>query len=110
MARFIPENYFLLPSYNSHASVNIVHRQPWSRMEAGMSGRQPAGADALTPWFNPPDDGRSGRRALTRERAAAEALTVIDADGARPLSMRAVAARPACSTTGEQLRADRRRI
>jgi TetR/AcrR family tetracycline transcriptional repressor len=60
-------------------------------MEAGMAGRQPA--DALTLWFNPPVNGESGRRALTRERVVAEALTVIAADGAQSLSMRALAAR-----------------
>jgi AcrR family transcriptional regulator len=62
-------------------------------MEAGMAGQQPADADALTLWFNPPDDGQSGRRALTRERVVAEALTVIAADGAQSLSMRGLAAR-----------------
>jgi Bacterial regulatory proteins, tetR family len=44
-------------------------------------------------WFNPPDTGDSPRRALTRERVVAEALTVISADGAGALSMRALAAR-----------------
>ena len=58
-----------------------------------MPGQQPADADALTLWFNPPDDGESGRRALTRERVVAEALAVIAADGAQALSMRALAAR-----------------
>jgi len=58
-----------------------------------MAGQHPADADALTLWFNPPDDGQSGRRALTRERVVAEALTVIAADGAQALSMRALAAR-----------------
>ena len=56
-----------------------------------MAGQQPAGADAL--WFNPPGDGKSGRRALTRERVVAEALAVIAADGAQSLSMRALAVR-----------------
>jgi AcrR family transcriptional regulator len=58
-----------------------------------MAGQQPADADALALWFNPPDDGQSVRRALTRERVVAEALTVIAADGAQSLSMRALAAR-----------------
>jgi TetR/AcrR family tetracycline transcriptional repressor len=44
-------------------------------------------------WFSPPDDKESRRRALTRERVVAEALTVISADGAAALSMRALAAR-----------------
>ena len=57
-----------------------------------MAG-QPADTDALRLWFNPPDDGESGRRALTRERVVAEALTIIAADGAQALSMRALAAR-----------------
>jgi AcrR family transcriptional regulator len=61
-------------------------------MEAGMAG-QPSDADALTLWFNPPDDGQGGRRALTRERVVAEALTAIAADGAQSLSMRALAGR-----------------
>jgi AcrR family transcriptional regulator len=43
-------------------------------------------------WFNPPDSPES-RRALTRERVVAEALTVISTDGAAALSMRALAAR-----------------
>jgi AcrR family transcriptional regulator len=57
-----------------------------------MAGQQPADADALTLWFNPPD-GLGGRRALTRERVVAEALAIIAADGAQSLSMRALAAR-----------------
>ena len=44
-------------------------------------------------WFSPPDSPDSRRRALTRERVVAEALTVIGADGAAALSMRALAAR-----------------
>ena len=43
-------------------------------------------------WFNPPDSPES-RRALTRDRVVAEALTVIGTDGAAALSMRALAAR-----------------
>jgi AcrR family transcriptional regulator len=57
------------------------------------AGQRPADAEALTLWFNPPDGGESGRRALTRERVVAEALTVIAAEGAQSLSMRALAAR-----------------
>jgi AcrR family transcriptional regulator len=56
-----------------------------------MAAQQPAGTPAL--WFNPPDDARGGRRALTRERVVAEALVIIAADGAQALSMRALAAR-----------------
>lgn len=44
-------------------------------------------------WFSPPDAGASPRRALTRERVVAEALTVISTDGAAALSMRALATR-----------------
>jgi AcrR family transcriptional regulator len=44
-------------------------------------------------WFSPPDTGDSPRRALTRERVVAEALTVISTDGAGALSMRALATR-----------------
>src|SRR3984957_17780620 len=62
-------------------------------MEAGMAGRQPAETDALGLWFNPPGEANTGRRALTRERVVAEGLTVIAADGAQALSMRALAAR-----------------
>ena len=58
-----------------------------------MAGQQPADADALTLWFNPPDDGQGGRRALTRERVVAEALAAISSDGAQALSMRGLAAR-----------------
>jgi TetR/AcrR family transcriptional regulator, tetracycline repressor protein len=60
-------------------------------MEAAMAAQRPADPDAL--WFNPPDDGPGGRRALTRDRVVAEALAVIAADGAQSLSMRALAAR-----------------
>jgi AcrR family transcriptional regulator len=60
-----------------------------------MAGRQPAGTGTGNPtlWFNPPDDRQSGRRPLTRERVASEALAVIAADGAQSLSMRALATR-----------------
>jgi AcrR family transcriptional regulator len=58
-----------------------------------MPGQPPTGADAPALWFNPPDDGESGRRALTRERVVAEALAVIADGGAQALSMRALAAR-----------------
>jgi len=44
-------------------------------------------------WFSPPGAGASPRRALTRERVVAEALTVISTDGAGALSMRALATR-----------------
>ena len=55
----------------------------------------PHSADAGQPslWFSPPDTTDSSRRALTRERVVAEALTVISSDGAAALSMRALAAR-----------------
>ena len=58
-----------------------------------MAGQRPAYADTPALWFNPPDDGESGRRTLTRERVVAEALTIIAAEGAQALSMRALAAR-----------------
>jgi AcrR family transcriptional regulator len=58
-----------------------------------MAGQRPADADTPALWFNPPGDGESGRRALTRERVVAEALTIIAAEGAQALSMRALAAR-----------------
>lgn len=58
-----------------------------------MPGQKPADAEARALWFNPPDDGESGRRVLSRERVVAEALSVIAADGAQALSMRALAAR-----------------
>jgi AcrR family transcriptional regulator len=44
-------------------------------------------------WFITPYDDETRRRALTRERVVAEALTVIGADGVDALSMRALAAR-----------------
>jgi len=56
-----------------------------------MAGQQGAEADAL--WFNQPGDATTSRRALTRERVVAEGLTVISADGAQALSMRALAGR-----------------
>jgi AcrR family transcriptional regulator len=44
-------------------------------------------------WFGLHDGEESRRRALTRERVVAEALTVIGTDGAAALSMRGLAAR-----------------
>jgi TetR/AcrR family tetracycline transcriptional repressor len=44
-------------------------------------------------WFSSPDAGDSPRRALTRERVVAEALTAISTDGAGALTMRALATR-----------------
>jgi AcrR family transcriptional regulator len=61
--------------------------------ETGMAGQQAADAATRSLWFNPPEDGESGRRLLTRERVVAEALAIISADGAQALSMRAIAAR-----------------
>ena len=58
-----------------------------------MAGQQTGDPGTRSLWFNPPDDGESSRRALTRERVVAEALAVISADGAQALSMRAIAAR-----------------
>jgi TetR/AcrR family transcriptional regulator, tetracycline repressor protein len=58
-----------------------------------MAGRPPAETDALGLWFNPPGEANGSRRVLTRERVVAEGLTVISADGAQALSMRALAAR-----------------
>jgi AcrR family transcriptional regulator len=58
-----------------------------------MAGRQAGGTGSRSLWFDPPDDGESGRRLLTRERVVAEALAVISAEGAQALSMRAIAAR-----------------
>jgi TetR/AcrR family transcriptional regulator, tetracycline repressor protein len=58
--------------------------------------QQPAGKGAGTPplWFSPPAiaQGRP-RRALSRDRVVAEALTIISADGVDALTMRALAAR-----------------
>jgi len=60
-----------------------------------MANRPQAAADAgqRLLWFSPPDVDESPRRALTRERVVAEALTVISTDGAGALSMRALATR-----------------
>ncbi len=58
-----------------------------------MAGQQAKGMDTRSLWFNPPDDGESSRRALTRERVVAEALAVISTDGAQALSMRALGRR-----------------
>jgi AcrR family transcriptional regulator len=60
-----------------------------------MANRPQAAADGDPQplWFSPPDGPDSRRRALTRERVVAEALTVISTDGAAALSMRALAAR-----------------
>src|ERR1051326_6848347 len=58
-----------------------------------MAGHQAADAGARSLWFNPPDDGKRGRQALTPARGGTRALAVISADGAQALSMRAIAAR-----------------
>ena len=58
-----------------------------------MAGQQTGDASTRSLWFNPPDDGETVRRTLTRERVVAEALAVISTDGAQALSMRAIAAR-----------------
>jgi TetR/AcrR family transcriptional regulator, tetracycline repressor protein len=60
-----------------------------------MANRAHAAADddPHSLWFSPPDGPENRRRALTRERVVAEALTVISTDGAAALSMRALAAR-----------------
>ena len=65
-----------------------ARRRPWrtAPQDAADAGQHPL-------WFSPPDGHESRRRALTRERVVAEALTVISADGAAALSMRALAAR-----------------
>ena len=57
-----------------------------------MAGQQPS--DTVTLWFNPPDNGQSDRRKLTRQRVCAEALAVISTKGAQSLSTRPLAARP----------------
>jgi AcrR family transcriptional regulator len=58
-----------------------------------MATQQSADGGTSGLWFNPPDGGPPGRRALTRERVVAEALAMIAADGAQSLSMRSLAAR-----------------
>ena len=58
-----------------------------------MTGQQTGDGGTRSLWFNPPDDGERGRRALTRERVVPEALAFISANGAAALSMRAIAAR-----------------
>jgi len=58
-----------------------------------MAGRQTEDGGTRSLWFNPSDEGDRGRRVLTRERVVAEALAVINVDGAQALSMRAIAAR-----------------
>ena len=60
-----------------------------------MANRQREAADSgpHALWFSPPDGDDRHRRALTRERVVAEALTIIGADGVDALSMRVLAAR-----------------
>jgi AcrR family transcriptional regulator len=58
-----------------------------------MASQQAGDADTRSLWFNPPGDEESSRRALTRERVVAEALAVVNTDGAQALSMRALARR-----------------
>ncbi len=58
-----------------------------------MAGQQAGDADTRSLWFNPPGDEESSRRALTRERVVAEALAVVNTEGAQALSMRALGRR-----------------
>jgi AcrR family transcriptional regulator len=58
-----------------------------------MAAPQAGDTGSLSLWFNPPDQGESSRRQLTRERVVAEALTVISTHGAQALSMRGLAGR-----------------
>jgi TetR/AcrR family transcriptional regulator, tetracycline repressor protein len=58
-----------------------------------MAEPQAGDRDTRSLWFNPPDDGERGRRALTRERVVNEALGMISSDGAQALSMRRLAGR-----------------
>jgi TetR/AcrR family tetracycline transcriptional repressor len=57
--------------------------------------QEAAAAEAGLPplWFTPPTGDENRRRALTRERVVAEALTVIATDGVSALSMRTLATR-----------------
>jgi AcrR family transcriptional regulator len=55
--------------------------------------QQAADAGAHPLWFSHPDGDERQRRALTRERVVAEALSVIGTDGVDALSMRALADR-----------------
>jgi AcrR family transcriptional regulator len=61
--------------------------------EVAIPPQAAAVADARQLWFSPPDSDASQRRALTRERVVAEALTVIGTDGLDALSMRGLAVR-----------------
>jgi AcrR family transcriptional regulator len=58
-----------------------------------MAGQRSSDAGTPALWFDPLNDGRGGRRALSRERVVGEALAIIATDGAQALSMRALAAR-----------------
>src|SRR5438067_5984839 len=71
-----------LPSNSVHCIVDSVHGQA-QRQEANMANRHREAADSgpHTLWFSPPDGDDRHRRALTRERVVAEALTIIGADG-----------------------------
>jgi AcrR family transcriptional regulator len=59
--------------------------------DQGPASGSDAGGRSL--WFTPPDGEENRRRALTRERVVAEALTMISTEGAGALSMRALATR-----------------
>jgi AcrR family transcriptional regulator len=63
-----------------------------------MATQLPSSPGTGTLWFIPPGQEQPGeepdaRRTLTRERVVTEALAIISADGARALSMRALATR-----------------
>jgi AcrR family transcriptional regulator len=68
--------------------------QPGRQNVATRPESAAAETDTQRLWFIPPVvEDKSPRRALTRERIVAEALTVIGADGVDAFSMRALAAR-----------------
>jgi AcrR family transcriptional regulator len=69
-------------------------QRPAPTTRATRASGSPATDSAAPPlWFDPPTVDQDRRSQLTRQRVVAEALSVIAADGAQALTMRALAGR-----------------
>jgi AcrR family transcriptional regulator len=93
------ENGVHLSSRHVHDNVDSVHSQT-SPQEAAVEKQQVApsarrgSTEAARPlWFGAVEAEEEHRRALTRQRVVAEALTLIAQEGVEALTMRALAAR-----------------
>jgi AcrR family transcriptional regulator len=86
-------NDICFPSNSVHYTLNTVHVNSTPEATTVNAPQTSADTGQQSLWFSPSDDKQGRRRTLTRERVVGEALTIISADGAAALSMRALAAR-----------------